>query len=85
MAMQVQWAIEESIPFVMRSGGHSEWSTIGKNGIIIDLSRYSGIEVNIDSQRAKMRGSILSKGVAVRLAEAGMFTGTHMHVTGTIC
>ena len=63
------------VPFVPKSGGHSEWSTIGKNGIVIDLSRYSGIEVDADSQTATLTGSVLSKEVAVRLAEAGMFTG----------
>jgi hypothetical protein len=57
----VQWATKFSIPFVTRSGGHSEWSTIGKSGIIIDLSRYSGIDVNMHCHTATLRGSILSK------------------------
>lgn len=60
-----------------RSGGHSEWSTIGKDGVIIDLSRFSGVEVDAEAETAVLRGSILSKQVAVALAEAGFFTGIH--------
>lgn len=60
-----------------KSGGSSAWSTIGSNGIIIDLSLYKGIEVHVESGTAIIRGSILSKEVAVTLAEAGFFTGMH--------
>lgn len=64
-----------SVPFVPRSGGHSEWSTIGEDGIIIDLSKYKGIEVDAPNRKATLKGSILSKQVAVALADAGFFTG----------
>ncbi|KAI1207303.1 uncharacterized protein F4807DRAFT_183671 [Annulohypoxylon truncatum] len=70
----VQWAVKSSVPFVTKSGGHSEWSTIGDNGIIIDLSKYSGIEIDAPAKRAVLKGSILSKEVAVVLACAGFFT-----------
>ncbi|PCG99792.1 FAD-binding, type 2 [Penicillium occitanis (nom. inval.)] len=70
----VQWALKSSVPFVARSGGHSEWSTIGKNGVIIDLGRYKSVEVDVKSQTAILKGSILSKEVAVALADAGLFT-----------
>ena len=62
----------------MKSGGHSEYSTIGSNGIIIDLSLYKGIEVDRTSGTATLKGSILTKDVATALAEAGYFTGTPM-------
>lgn len=62
----------------MKSGGHSEWSTIGSHGIIIDLSRYSAISVDAASHTAALRGSVLQKEVAVHLAEAGVFTGTSL-------
>lgn len=71
----MQWALKSSVPFVARSGGHSEWSTIGKNGVIIDLGRYKSVEVDVTSQTAILKGSILSKEVAVALADAGLFTG----------
>ncbi|CAI6338931.1 unnamed protein product [Periconia digitata] len=70
----VKWAVENSVPFVTKSGGHSEWSTIDSSGIIIDLSKYSSIEVNAAEQKATLRGSILAKQVSVALAEVGLFT-----------
>jgi FAD/FMN-containing dehydrogenase len=70
------------VPFVTKSGGHSLWSTIGEEGIIIDLSKYSGIKVDASGQRATLRGSILSKDVAVALAEAGLFTGANSSAHG---
>jgi len=59
---------------VTRSGGHSEWSTIGSSGIIIDLSRYSGVEVDKAAKTATLTGGVLAKQVSVSLAKAGLFT-----------
>ncbi|MCJ1405309.1 hypothetical protein MMC11_008536 [Xylographa trunciseda] len=59
---------------VRTAGGHSEWSPIGSDGVVVDLSRYSSIQVDAEAQTATLRGSVLSKEVAVRLAEAGLFT-----------
>ncbi|KAF7952624.1 hypothetical protein EAE96_005856 [Botrytis aclada] len=73
----VKWASKHSIPFVTKSGGHSAWSTIGGNGIIIDLSLYKGIEVYTESGTAIIKGSILSKEAVVTLADAGLFTDRH--------
>lgn len=74
-AMQVQWAVGLSVPFVIKSGGHSEWSTIDDRGVIIDLSKFSEIEVDSETQTAILKGSILSKQVADALADVGLFTG----------
>ena len=60
-------------------------STIGGHGIIIDLSKYSGIEVDTKTQTATLIGSILSKDVAVSLAEAGMCTGTKTAKSSIAC
>ncbi|PHH76379.1 hypothetical protein CDD80_1561 [Ophiocordyceps camponoti-rufipedis] len=68
----VRWAVEWAVPFVVKSGGHSNWSTC--DGIVIDLSKYSGLEVEVSNRTAKLRGSILTKEVAVGLAETGHFT-----------
>lgn len=73
--MQVQWAVGLSVPFVIKSGGHSEWSTIDDRGVIIDLSKFSEIEVDSETQTAILKGSILSKQVADALADVGLFTG----------
>jgi FAD/FMN-containing dehydrogenase len=89
LVFQVRWAVENSVPFVTKSGGHSTWSTIGNEGFIIDLSNYSGITVDSSGQVAKLTGSILSKAVAVHLADKGYFAGNgpHQsleHVTGNL-
>ncbi|KAL3459522.1 FAD binding domain-containing protein [Aspergillus heterothallicus] len=70
----VQWAVRLSIPFVPRSGGCSRWSTISKEGIIIDLTHYAEVQVNAENQTATLIGGVLSKEVGVRLAESGLFT-----------
>ncbi|KAF2656261.1 FAD-binding domain-containing protein [Lophiostoma macrostomum CBS 122681] len=70
----VQWASETTVPFVAKSGGHSTWSTIDETGVIVDLSNYSGIEVDVEAHTATLKGSIVAKQVAVALAEHGLFT-----------
>ena len=71
----VQWAIKSSIPFVAKSGGCSEWSTIGDNGFVVDLTHYSAIEIDAGARTATIRGGVVQKEAAVRLAEEGLFTG----------
>ncbi|KAI0159887.1 FAD-binding domain-containing protein [Hypoxylon sp. FL1284] len=80
----VRWALRSSVPFVTRSGGHSEWSTIGDDGVIIDLSKFKGVDVNVSNKKATLRGSILSKQVAVALADAGFFTGGGSSITNSV-
>ncbi|KAI1124901.1 hypothetical protein F5Y10DRAFT_248289 [Nemania abortiva] len=70
----VRSAHRSSVPFVTKSGGHSQWSTIGKHGIIIDLGKYSAVTVNDGAKTATLEGSILSKDVAIALAAEGFFT-----------
>ncbi|KAH7382520.1 hypothetical protein DE146DRAFT_623490 [Phaeosphaeria sp. MPI-PUGE-AT-0046c] len=70
----VQWAVEFKVPFVTKSGGHSTWSTIDRHGIVIDLTRYAGIDVDVEKKQATLKGSILSKEVSVALADARLFT-----------
>ncbi|KAL4935941.1 hypothetical protein BDV06DRAFT_233829 [Aspergillus oleicola] len=70
----MRWALQFAVPFVVKSGGHSGWSTIGEEGIIIDLSHYTGVHVDVDTKTATLSGGVLSKEVAVHLAQAGLFT-----------
>ncbi|KAI1288525.1 hypothetical protein F5Y03DRAFT_401742 [Xylaria venustula] len=70
----VRWAHRNSVPFVVKSGGHSQWSTIGEHGIVIDLSKYSAVSVDADARTATLKGSVLAKDVAVALAAEGFFT-----------
>ncbi|KAL3443397.1 FAD binding domain-containing protein [Aspergillus insuetus] len=70
----VRWAISLGIPFVPKSGGRSRWSTIGQQGIIIDLSHYTGVTVDAENQTATLTGGVLTGEVGERLAQKGLFT-----------
>ena len=71
----VRHAVKAKIPFVVKSGGGSEWSTIGDDGFVIDLSHYSSVSVDAEARTATIKGGITPKETAVRLAEQGLFTG----------
>lgn len=45
-------AVEASVPFVAKSGGHSSWSTIGSDGFVLDLGLLRGVEVDADKKLA---------------------------------
>ncbi|KAM3068870.1 hypothetical protein ACMFMF_008839 [Clarireedia jacksonii] len=82
----VRWVVGAGIPFVVRGGGHSQWSTIGDEGIIIDLTRMVALQVDKEAQTVTVKGGVSSKQVAVALAEHGLFTalGNGNTVGGTI-
>lgn len=67
-------AVKYSIPFVPKSGGHSQWSTIGPEGIIIDLSNYKNVIVNKSAQTAQIQGGVLNKQVIEALYAEGLCT-----------
>lgn len=72
----VQGALEAGIPFVPASGGHSLWSTIGQEGIIIDLSRYTGVVYNAETNEATAKGGTLMKEMQTTLHPHKRFAGT---------
>ncbi|PHH83218.1 hypothetical protein CDD82_2990 [Ophiocordyceps australis] len=80
----VQWAVTSSIPFVAKSGGHSNWSTLGWDGVVVDLSKYSGMEVEEQTMTARLWGSIHTRDIAVELAERGYFTAVSTGDIGAI-
>ncbi|KAI0122731.1 FAD-binding domain-containing protein [Daldinia grandis] len=63
----VREAILASVPFVPASGGHSQWSSIDQSGIIIDLSRYTGVSVDAASNLATVRGGTRMKEFQIAL------------------
>ena len=71
----LQFAVKSKVPFVVKGGGGSEWSTIGVNGFVIDLRRYSSVSVDAKACTATIKGGITQKETAVCLAEHGLFTG----------
>lgn len=52
----------------------SNYSTIDKGGIIIDLTNWSGIQVDSNSKTAVLYGSVRAKTVAAELAKEGLCT-----------
>lgn len=52
----------------------SLYSTIGENGIVIDLSEWSDMTHDKERHEATLVGGISSKEVATRLAEDGYST-----------
>ncbi|KAF3008217.1 hypothetical protein E8E14_009289 [Neopestalotiopsis sp. 37M] len=69
----VQRLVSASIPFVPASGGHSPFSTVGKEGVIIDLSQFSGVKVDETNDLATVRGGTLMKELQTALHTHGRF------------
>ena len=72
LIIQVKLATEHGIPFVPKSGGHSQWSTIGSEGIIVDLSYYKNVVVNKSAQTVKIQGGVVNKDVIEALYAEGL-------------
>lgn len=71
----VRWAVKKSIPYVVKSGGGSEWSTIDESGFILDLTQFSSINVDEAAQTVTVSGGVTTKELASALAEKGLFAG----------
>ena len=50
-----------NIPFVPKAGGHSNWSTIGSSGIVIDLTKYNKIIVDKSTSTVRVQPGVLNK------------------------
>lgn len=72
----VQEAVKASIPFVPKSGGHSPWSTIGQDGIIIDLSHYKGVVQDTEEKLVTVKSGTLIKELQAALHPHKQSTGT---------
>ena len=55
--------IKEKIPFVVKSGGNSPWSTIDSSGLIIDLSLMKNFTVDMARETATIQPGVLSKDI----------------------
>ncbi|KAG0647854.1 FAD-linked oxidoreductase chyH [Hyphodiscus hymeniophilus] len=69
----VQHAVNHSIPFVSKAGGHSPWSTIDSSGWIVDLTRYTGIKIDIQAQTATVQAGVITKPLNQAVHKAGFF------------
>ena len=62
-----------------KCGGHSPWSSIGQEGVVVDL-KIQEITINKSNETVTITGSVLSKQVSVALAAAGLFTRVCIYV-----
>lgn len=67
IVLVVQALLKASIPFVPASGGHSPFSTIGQGGVVVELNRYKGVEVDASRNLATVKGGTLMKELQVAL------------------
>lgn len=76
LTAQVKLALKHDVPFVPKSGGHSAWSTIGSEGIIIDLSNYKKVTVNKSAGTVQIQPGVLNKQLNEALYAEGRCTRT---------
>ncbi|KAG4439066.1 hypothetical protein IFR05_005457 [Cadophora sp. M221] len=67
----VKHAAKHNIPFIAKGGGHSNWSTIGSGGWIVDLSLLRSIGINTSTQTATIQAGVLTKSVNEAVTDAG--------------
>ena len=70
----VRWAVSASIPFVPTTSRHSPWSTIGSDGVVVDLRQWKEINVDEQAQTVTVKGGVLAAELAAKLDEKGLFT-----------
>lgn len=66
---KVKLALKYNVPFVPKSGGHSAWSTIGQEGIIIDLSNFSKATIDKSAQTVTIQSGIVNQQLIAALYE----------------
>ncbi|KAH9223770.1 hypothetical protein DL95DRAFT_431599 [Leptodontidium sp. 2 PMI_412] len=57
----VKLALKYNVPFVPKSGGHSAWSTIGLEGIIIDLSNFNSVTIDTAAEAVTIQSGVVNK------------------------
>ncbi|PVH80647.1 FAD-binding domain-containing protein [Cadophora sp. DSE1049] len=65
----VNLALKHDVPFVPKSGGHSSWSTIGQEGIIIDLSNYNKVAIDKSTKTVTIQSGVVNKQLITALYE----------------
>lgn len=70
----IQALLKASIPFVPAAGGTTLYSTI-EDGVVIDLGRYKGVEVNAAEHRATVKAGTLMKEFQLALHPHKQFAG----------
>lgn len=64
--------LKYDVPFVPKAGGHSSWSTIGPEGIVIDLSSYNAVTVDKVTNTVRVQPGVLNKKLVQSLFDEGL-------------
>jgi len=72
----VKYATANKIPFVPRSGGHSIHSSIGAEGVLLDLRSLDKIEVDKNAGTATFQAGVLTQPLMKACWEAGYLVAT---------
>lgn len=67
------WATSKAVPFAVKGGGHSVFCTIGKEGIIIDLTNLNNVTVH--EKTVDVQGGALTEDVISAVFEKGRCVG----------
>ncbi|ROW01494.1 hypothetical protein VSDG_02063 [Cytospora chrysosperma] len=67
IVLTVQTLLKASIPFVLATGGNSRYSTIDQHGVVLDLGRYKGVDVDAAKNLATVKGGTLMKELQLAL------------------
>ncbi|OBU01414.1 hypothetical protein VE01_00618 [Pseudogymnoascus verrucosus] len=68
----VKLCVAHGVEFVPKSGGHSLWSTIGAEGIIIDLTAFNAVVVDKEARTVTVSGGSQIKDAVAPLYKAGL-------------
>jgi FAD/FMN-containing dehydrogenase len=72
IAQAIRWANEGGGPIAIRSGGHDyEGFSLNNGGVVIDVSRYRGVDVSPDGTSARIRAGTDIDTMYHRLADVG--------------
>ncbi len=72
---KVQSCIQHNVKFVAKAGGHSQWATIGAEGIIIDLSQFNETKIDKEAQTVTFQCGAIAREVIAALAAAELCCG----------
>ncbi|KFZ10799.1 hypothetical protein V502_07907, partial [Pseudogymnoascus sp. VKM F-4520 (FW-2644)] len=68
----VKQCLSHGVKFVPKAGGHSLWSTIGAEGLVIDLTAFNAVVVDKESGTVTVSGGSQIKDAIAPLFEAGL-------------
>lgn len=79
VAASVRWAVEEGLPFAVRSTGHDFAGHSQHETLVIDTSEMNSIEVDAVEKRIRVGAGARNGAVSIALAQHGLAMGGGTH------